>query len=439
VEHIEKSLIGCMLTDTSIIGEVINNIKPEHFANAEYRKVYDVINSLYRQNKNIDIIAVSQFYNDYSLLTDTCMIVGTSQEYINCIKLLKENVARKNIWKATKEIQKRLKDNDYSDIENFKNECINIFNFDSGFKNSIDKPVINYLQDFIKEIKINKSKPVISTGFSNFNEKLGNGIYPGLYVIGAISSLGKTAMVLQMADNMASNGHDVLYLSLEMPKIELVSRSISRNMFLLDREKCRNVGTLTIMNGNFVNYVEEMDQAMKNYEVSAKNLIIQKCSFNTTIEQLQMKVRSYINKTSKKPIVIVDYLQVIKADGKTDKQMTDNIVYGLKDISESFGIPVIAVSSFNRASYLTKVSFDCFKESGAIEYTADVVVGLQLSVLNNGEASDKNKSEIIDLISKAKSEIPRKITAVVLKNRNSYSHAAQNFLFYPVNNYIQEV
>jgi replicative DNA helicase len=295
------------------------------------------------------------------------------------------------------------------------------------------------MHDYINELKKNTERPVISTGFSRFNEKLGGGIVPGLYILGAVSSLGKTAFVLQMADNMAANQHNVLYISLEMSKLELVSRSISNHMFLVNRDKCKKVGTLTVMNGHFSNYLEEMNQAMKNYEKTGQYLTIQKCSFNTTVEELRMKVKSYIQKTGKKPVLIVDYLQVLKTEGFTDKQVIDNIVYGLKNISETFSIPVIAISSFNRTGYMTPVSFECFKESGSIEFTADVVIGMQLSILNDSDLADNKKSKLKEQLSKEKSAIPRKITAVILKNRNSYSHATQDFLFYPVNNYIQEV
>jgi replicative DNA helicase len=92
-----------------------------------------------------------------------------------------------------------------------------------------------------------------------------------------------------------------------------------------------------------------------------------------------------------------------------------------------------------RANYSAKVDFDCFKESGLIEYTADVLLGLQLTVLDELELTDKNKSKNKDKIAEAKEEMPRKITAVIIKQRNAQSWAKQDFLFFSKNNCFQEV
>jgi replicative DNA helicase len=76
--------------------------------------------------------------------------------------------------------------------------------------------VANYLKQFMKDIQDNKNRKLISTGFLKLNAKLGDGLIPGLHVIGAIPSLGKTTFALQIADYIAKNGTDVLFFSLEM-------------------------------------------------------------------------------------------------------------------------------------------------------------------------------------------------------------------------------
>ena len=69
------------------------------------------------------------------------------------------------------------------------------------------------------------------TGFPQLDEELGGGLYAGLYVIGGISAVGKTSFVLQLADQVAAAGTDVLIFSLEMSKLELISKSVSRLTF----------------------------------------------------------------------------------------------------------------------------------------------------------------------------------------------------------------
>lgn len=86
------------------------------------------------------------------------------------------------------------------------------------------------LNDFAEFVLKNKSGG-ISTGFENLDKLLDGGLYPGLYVIGANSSLGKTTLVLQIADSIAKSGQGVLIFSLEMSRFELIAKTLSRMSF----------------------------------------------------------------------------------------------------------------------------------------------------------------------------------------------------------------
>ena len=131
---------------------------------------------------------------------------------------------------------------------------------------------VNGLGDFIADIERRHKKDCVSTGFENLDEILDGGFYPGLYIIGAISSLGKTTFALQVADNAAKNGQDVLVFSLEMGKQELIAKSISRLSF----QKCKSWGsdldfattTRNLMNGKSLNSKERVDflnECIKGY------------------------------------------------------------------------------------------------------------------------------------------------------------------------------
>ena len=88
-----------------------------------------------------------------------------------------------------------------------------------------------FLRDFVDGISESVNTEVIPTGFEALDSMLDGGLYEGLYCIGAISSLGKTTFALQMADQIAAQGHEVLVFSLEMSRNELIAKSISRNTF----------------------------------------------------------------------------------------------------------------------------------------------------------------------------------------------------------------
>ena len=78
----------------------------------------------------------------------------------------------------------------------------------------------NYLQEFTNGIADSVNTPYIPTGFSNLDKILEGGLYEGLYIVGAISSLGKTTLITQIADQIAEAGEDVLIFSLEMARSE---------------------------------------------------------------------------------------------------------------------------------------------------------------------------------------------------------------------------
>ena len=162
----------------------------------------------------------------------------------------------------------------------------------------------------------------------------------------------------------------------------------------------------------------------------AKNLYIHEGIGDIGAFQIREIVENHIRITGKNPVVLIDYLQILApADVRaTDKQNTDKAVLELKRISTDFKIPVIGISSFNRENYKTAVNYASFKESGAIEYSSDVLIGLQLK-----GAGDKSFD-----VDAAKAKNPREIELVILKNRNGETGKKIAFKYYPMFNYFEE-
>jgi replicative DNA helicase len=329
----------------------------------------------------------------------------------------------------------------YKDINDYYID--NKIALNSEIENILKPSITSYLDTFLRNREINKTAKVISTGFKYTDKKLNGGLYPGLYTIGSISSLGKTALTLQIADNIAESGQPVLFFSLEMPKDELISRSISKIMFNNNTKLCENVGTNQVLYGKTDYCNDEFIKAFNHYRDNiSNNLEIIECKFNITHQDITTKVKDYIENTGIKPVVFIDYLQIINIskDDVTEKRGIDNIVKALKQLSRDLKLAVIVVSSFNRDSYKTPVSFTCFKESGGIEYTSDFVLGLHLTVLDDlRKATEKNDIKLQSMLHDAKDEFPRKVSLVILKNRNGESHTIQQFKFYSKNNFFEEV
>lgn len=292
--------------------------------------------------------------------------------------------------------------------------------------------LINGFMDAASEFASNSA---ISTGYHNLDTLLDGGIYPGLYVIGAITSLGKTTFVLQMADSIAEAGHDVLIFSLEMSKHELISKSLSRISKLEDikndTQKARPArdywsGKMLSTNASDEE-IKSFYQLTDIYSLLAEHIYIVEGTFTLDALEVADRVEKHIRITGKKPVVFVDYLQILAPlnDKTTDKQNTDRAVVELKRLSRDKKLPVISVSSFNRESYTAKASMAAFKESGAIEYTSDVLIALQLADLK-----DNPKHEDI---AQAKQRNPREIELSVIKNRHGQCGEAR-FKYYPIFN-----
>ena len=107
------------------------------------------------------------------------------------------------------------------------------------FKEELEQSIIDkftkktnayYISEYIDDLYRNKNYPIKKTRFKTLDEQLDGGIKQGLYILGAIPSLGKTTLALQIADNIAKE-HKVIVFSLEQSRFELVSKSLSRLTF----------------------------------------------------------------------------------------------------------------------------------------------------------------------------------------------------------------
>ena len=296
------------------------------------------------------------------------------------------------------------------------------------------------LQDFLNGIAASVDTPYISTGFSRLDDMLDGGLYEGLYFCGAISSLGKTTFALQICDCIAQQGYDVLIFSLEMAKNELISKSISRHTLTDVLQKGGDIKNAKTARGitcgaRYAHYSaaekELIQRSVIEYSKYAEHIFVFEGVGDMGTEQIRDAVERHIAVTGQKPVVLVDYVQILApADVMaSDKQNTDKAVLELKRISRDHKLPVIAVSSLNRENYKGKINMAAFKESGAIEYGSDVLIGLQLK---GAEQKDFDAD-------KAKSRDPREIELVILKNRNGRTGGKSELEYYPMFNFFREV
>lgn len=273
--------------------------------------------------------------------------------------------------------------------------------------------VANYLSDAFKtDLKDFQSCAHIKTGFAELDEKSG-GLFPGLYVIGAASGLGKTTFALQVCDNLAAAGHEVIYFSLEQSKMELVSKSLAR---LRAQGKGERVSSMQIRNG------ADVSEEIEKYKNVAEKLSIIEANMQCNSSFIGNYLREYQKRNNTRVVAVVDYLQILGAptDVKTTdtKSIVDANITNLKRISRELGATIIVISSINRNNYHLPIDFEALKESGGVEFSADVVWGLQLRILTEQSFIDEKKEPVKrQIVKEEMKKTPRQIDLVCLKNR----------------------
>ena len=256
---------------------------------------------------------------------------------------------------------------------------------------------LQYLEERYSVDKLKrKASSKLKTGFPTIDNNLN--IRHGVYLIGGLPSVGKTSLILQLADTFAMAGREVLFFSLEQEEFDLTHKTINRLMSQ--------------------NRFKSEEHAIEAYKEFAGNITTVTSHSVVTIEEIETIIKEYMNQTNETPIVFVDYLQLIRTDnhmGNRDTVMhVSNI---LVNIAKQYRIPLFVLSALNRTNYLMPIDFEAFKESGSLEYDADVVFGIQYQLVEDEAFMAMPTDKKRKLINQEKINDIRKVELVCVKNR----------------------
>lgn len=328
------------------------------------------------------------------------------------------------------------------DKEAFK---IAVENSKLQLKETLEEEKRNYIQEYRDKItnvfvSFAKEKKSIKTGFKNLDEFLDGGLHPGLYVLGAVSGSGKTTLALQIADNIAENKQDVLFFSGEMWIGEMVAKSLSR----ISKETSDGNNALTMR--TILNI-----RSHSSYGQRFKNLVTENYNPNLLgyiriydglqeIKDIETKIEKHKKMTGNNPVIFIDYLQIIKSTESSSKErrlQIDEIISQLRIMSVQYETPIFVISSINRFAYgrpkqgtetleaygEKEIYMADLKESGGIEYGADVIMTL------HAEKDNDNDDKI------------RQMKLRVIKNRTGRRHKKDECIslkFHTWYNYFEE-
>lgn len=295
---------------------------------------------------------------------------------------------------------------------------------------------------FERDIEYFKQYKDRKTGFEDIDKYLT--LYPGLAALGGASSLGKTTFVVNLIDRLLDRGETVLYFSLEQLPIEIITKSLARKMY--EKDPFTDLTNIDIKNGATS---PELEEIKREYAAHATRYKIITGSFRTTAADIVEYVENYRQTHGGedcKPIVIIDYLQLIAAPVGFRggiREYTDENIKALKDMQKRNGLFVLMISNFNRSSNYEPVSYESFKETSMIEYTCDYIWGLQLSILDaenddfytvigsKGGRSERPLDQKRKMVNEAQAETPKRVEFVSLKNRNGKQFFKAFFDYFP--------
>jgi replicative DNA helicase len=418
----EKFVIGAMLLkDGVIIPDISAILTAEDFYRPEHRIVFNDILKIYAQNQPVSLLTLVEFMSNNGDLNKVDLeyvfmfaeIAHTTAHAEHYAKIIKEkselrkltHIAEKIIATATEGMTSPL-----DIIHNTSNEFSKFHNPDISKISSITE----YLtQNFYNDIESQKKYTNRKTGFSNIDA---NQIFSaGLYVLGATPACGKTTFAWQLAEQLTLNGENCIFCSYEMAKLELFSKTIARNLFT--RNKYDTLTAAEIRRGSWNSDIDEIIHEIKEANVNLRVIELH----DETVDDLLKLLKPLCTNVDKAPVVFIDYLQIIPSKEKDSKRAIDNTVRKLKIFQRETNTTFIVISSFNRTNYLSSVSFESFKESGNIEYTADVIWALQLFIMNSFKTGTSVNS-IRKKIDEAKKQQPRQIQLKCLKNRQGNNY-----------------
>lgn len=229
------------------------------------------------------------------------------------------------------------------------------------------------------------------TGLPSLDDALGGGLRPGINVIGAAPSVGKTTLATQIADNAASAGTPVLYVTLEQTSAAIVAKGLSRRIRVARglSVPASELLSATARSAWDATREEALAQAGAEYARDvAGSLWVMDASSDPTPGSVRDAAEALAASGATPPLVVVDYLQLLAREsgraGLSDKQAVDQAVGDLRDLAADLAAPLLVVSSLNRAGYAGRGGQRAFKESGLIEYAADLLVTLEAPVRGTG-------------------------------------------------------
>ena len=382
----EQAVLGAMMTEKSVIPPVIALLghTSDAFFTTDHQLIYAAILAVYERVSNADPLLVADELKrtnqinraggaGYLYELQAPIVETESTEFY--ADILHEKATRRQLIQAGSQIRELAQDEtvELTEVLNQSQEAV----FELGQNESERgfhpiRPLITTSIDAIEKLYHKADRFLgVPTGFMDFDH-MTSGLQPGNFIIiAARPSMGKTTLVLNMAQNIAlEQERPVAIFSLEMPAQDIVMR-------MLAAESHIDFGRLRT--GNFSeDYWRPLTEGASRL---AEAPILINDNRGLTVQGLRAEGRRLKGEHSELALIIVDYLQLLRGTGRYNarEQEISEISRSLKVLAWELNVPIIACSQLSREVERRpdkQPQLSDLRESGAIEQDADLVAFL---------------------------------------------------------------
>ncbi|MBA3758734.1 replicative DNA helicase [Candidatus Saccharibacteria bacterium] len=400
----EASLLGALLIDADAVVKVADTVSANDFYDERNKRIFEAVIQLYERHSPIDVLTLSDqlkgtgfidMVGGPAYLTELTNFVPTAAHAEQYAQIVAQKALRRRLIKASQEIVGLGYDEARNLQELIEEAETRLFEVSQRHvKQDITSLETILAESFDRLDELHKDKGKlrgIPTGFKDMDKILAGLQRSDLFILAARPSMGKTALALNLAHNIALKANEpVLMFSLEMSKEQLVDRMLAMES---------GVDAWALRTGNLTDAdFEKIGHAMGT--LSEAQIYIDDTP-GITVSELRTKAR---REAHQHPLglVIVDYLQLMSGgakfggDGNRVQEISE-ISRGLKGIARELNVPLLALSQLSRSVESRSPQIPQLadlRESGSIEQDADVVAFIYREDYYNPETDRRNITDI---------------------------------------------
>ena len=402
----EQSLLGCLMIDSQSIIKVVDLVKSDDFYKNNHKKIYEAIVDLFNKSESIDILSVSNRLKEKkeleniggaAYLTSLVNMVPTASHILEYARIVRQKKVLRDLISAGQKIDSlAYKEEENVDVLLDEAERT-IFSIAQQSLTQTFSSVKENLEETFKridELSKNKGKMRgIPTGFSALDNILAGLQKSDLVILAARPSMGKSALSIDIARNVASNYKiPVGVFSLEMSKDQIIDRLIAAQADI-DLWRLRTGQLSAEGEGNDFQRIQEAMNVL-----SEAPIYIDDVASSNILQMRAMARRLQADKGL--GLLIIDYLQLMDPQNpklSIVQQVTENSK-ALKSLAKELNIPILALSQLSRAVEQRTPQIPRLadlRESGSIEQDADVVLFIYREDKYKKDTERKNIADII--------------------------------------------